>query len=319
VNWPIPKNVVAIDFSDMYFAIAKAKYSFGKLVVIQQEVKFSEKEEDWKKLIESFNFEPEDIVATSLDMGMTVFIDVAVPIRLKKMKEILNIGKAEAARIMGMSMEDISVALVGKHMGKSVFAVAKNSDIEKSVIEYLRGLGIPEPDIVIPDATKYLQAVTFPMSGRVIYIVTNFFKNYVSVFLVSGGQVIAVRNIYPDLKSVFQIINERFGLTVPELYVMGDILDEDLRGFLVEGFVNLTMEINREISQLLRSAGEISLNDIDLIVLISDPSSFSSPFSDAVSEVLKLSVSVENVRELGGLLLRGGREFGKVKSIQQKS
>ncbi len=318
MNWPIPRNVVAVDFADTYFAIAKARYSFRKLVVVQQEIKFSEEREDWEKVVSNFKFEPEDVIVTTLDMGMTIFINAFIPLKLKKMKEILNIGKAEAARTMGISMENISVSLVGRSMGKSVFAVAKNEDIDNSVVKYLRNLGVPEPDIVIPDATKYLQAVSFPVHGRVVYLVTNFFKNYVSIFLVIDGQVVGVRNMYSDLKDVFKIINERFGLSIPELYVMGEILDDDLRNFMKTGFANLAMEINRELVQLLRSEGELTLENIDLVVLISDPSSFSSLFSEAASEVLRIKVHSENIKDLSGLLLRGGREFGKVESIQQK-
>ncbi len=318
MNWPIPRNVVAIDFADTYFAVSKARYSFGKLVVIHQEIKFSEEKEDWEEVVSNFKFDPEDIVVTSLDMGLTIFVDVFIPLKLKKMKEILSIGKAEAARTMGISMDDISVSLVGRHMGKSVFAVAKSEDIDNNVVKYLRSLGTPEPDIVIPDATKYLQAVSFPVHGRVVYLVTNFFKNYVSIFLVIDGQVAGVRNMYSDLKDVFKIVKDRFGLSIPEIYVMGEILDDDLRNFMKTGFVNLAMEINRELVQLLRSEGELTLENVDLVVLISDPSSFSSLFSEAASEVLKTKVYSENIKELSGLLLRGGREFGKVESIQQK-
>ncbi len=318
MNWPIPKNIVAVDISGNYFAVSRAKYSFGKILITYQNIVFSENREEWKKILK-FKFQPEDVIVTTIDTGMTLFIDAPVPLRVKRIREIINIGKVEAARIMGIPIDSISVTPVGKRSGKYLFAVAKNTDIEENVVRKLKSLELPEPDIVIPDSMKYLQVLSFPTHGNAVYVVTNFFKNYTSMFLVSEGEIVGVRSMYPNLEELFQVLKDEFGLTMPEVNLLGGIDgSSELYAFLKEGFTNLSMEINRELVQLLRTGKELAMGDVSLFTLVTDPICLSLPLSNAISEVLNVNVVVKNVKGLNGLLLRGGMEFGKVKSLQQK-
>ncbi len=320
MNWPFPKNVLAVDYSEKIMRVARAKYFFGDLSITFELEIFSTDIETRKEALKGLRFEPEDIVVTSIGSGMILYMDMDVPPNLKR-KALMNVGKVEATRVMGIPVENISVYPLGLIANKCIFAVVKLSDIETWVVERLKELGLPEPDVVIPDSLKYLYDTSIPTHGNVLYIIVNFFRDYVSNILVAESQIVGIRNISANLYGVFEVINNRFGITMEELSKMEDLRSlREVEDFLKEGFVDLALEINREVLSLLRSAIiEIPQENLDLVVLITDPHSLSFPLSFALSEVVGMKATVEKVKAIEGLLKRGGLEFGRVKSVHKKS
>ena len=319
MSWPIPKYTTAVDISNIHLSMARARYFLGKLTVLKSESIFETEEEKLKKFVRKFEYRPEDVVVTSVGMEMVIFIDVAAPMKIKQ-KDLMNLGRAEASRVLGIPMDNISVYPVGRMGGKTLFSVVKISDIKGNLVEKLKKLGFPEPDVVIFDAAKYLYGTSIPTHGNVVYIVHNFYKNYITLFLISESNVVGIRNMSLDLSRIFAVLNDRFNLSISEISSMGN-LDPvpDVREFLKETFSDLALEVNREYGTLLRSSIiEIQSDMIDLISVISDPVSFSQPLSENLSNVMNVSVSIENVNGIFGLLKRGGFEFGKVKSLQRK-
>ena len=319
MSWPIPKCTTAIDFSGIHFSMARARYFLGKLTILRSNSTFDMDEDKLKKFVKKFEYRPEDVIVTSVGMEMVIFIDVAAPMKIKQ-KDLMNLGKAEASRVLGIPMDNISVYPVGRMGGKTLFSVVKISDIKNNVVEKLKKLGFPEPDVVIFDAIKYLYGISIPTHGNVVYIVHNFYKNYITLFLVSEANVVGARNIFLDLSGIFDALKGRFNLMISEISSMGN-LDPvpDVREFLRETFSDLALEVSREYGTLIKSSiVEIQSDMIDLVSVISDPISFSQPLSENLSSVMNISVSTENVNGILGLLKRGGFEFGKVKSLQRK-
>ncbi len=332
LNWLFPRRVFAIDFHDTHISLVKARKNF-----------FSEEVESfaWKEmekagnllLLDDFSHSIEDIIVTSANMDSVIFISSTIPKNAKR-RDIENIGKIEAARNFGLAPEEIFASLVGMFENKGLFAVARKESIENSVIKPLSELGLPEPDVVIPDMFKYFYVYYLPKLGKILLITVNFLKGYYAVLLYADGQFVSIRHASVDMKRIMNFFQEETGMSLEEMVKISDIDDVSIKEALKAEFTDLSFEIGREIS-LLGSSGimPFSPSEVDLRLVLADPEVFQTPLKESLKEVLQLEElsdpSYRSIVKLPkkvlrymkgavGLMLRGVEEYGKAKPVHLK-
>ncbi len=331
-GWPFPRTLLSVDFHENYMVALRGKQALFHLHVFES---FSSFFEDGKERLFNYriNHSIEDLVVTSANMDSVIFISTALPERARK-REIENIGRMEAARNFGLAPEGIFVSLVGKVGNRGIFAVAKKDSLENAVIKPLMELGFEEPDVVIPDAFKYLYVYYIPKHGRVAYIIVNFFKDYFTVLLSVEGEIVGVRNASLEVSRVMDFLKSEAGVSLSDIVKMSEIGDERLSMTIRAELTDLAFEITRELS-LLAGSGIVPVNlaEVDLRLLITDPEVFNKPLKEALEEAMQpYKVTEPSLRSLlkvpekmiklakgaFGLLMRGAEEYGKIKSLHFK-
>ncbi|MCD6267290.1 MAG: hypothetical protein J7J14_02635, partial [Thermotogaceae bacterium] len=178
---------------------------------------------------------------------------------------------------------------------------------------------------LIPDVFKYLEFSNNTM-GRKCLIIYNFFEDYYSIIFFIGSYVVAIRIVLSNLWDYMEMMRESIGIPPVDLVSLGNLKDlPEVEKFLLTNFEDILIELEREIKLTSETAiSSVSIDEIDRFEFLVDPPvlsdvlnkalSGSSTFSSKDFEVIKPPESVETLGGLG-LLLRGGRELGKVKSI----
>ena len=325
-------KLVALDVSSESIQAVRGTFKFSKIFIDRWKV-ILRRDEDVKNLARDLNVDVEDVLATNMPMDLIIFQTFEIVPGMKR-DEVVNYGKMMASRNLGLSPEEVSVDLVGSFGNKGIFAISKMENVRKTV-DNVASLGFPEPDIVVPDAFKFVYITSIPVSGEMLIVALNFLQDYITLIVFSDGEIVAVRTIGVGMGKVFDLVEDHFGISREELILKTsfDEDDKELVDFLKTSFSDIPMELNREIRATLGEAiKEIDTSDIDVVRIHSDPTAF----EDILVEVFKESGSFPDVPQIPmekvsiqtsvsrrikgalGLLVRCGYEFGKVKSVQIK-
>ena len=281
-----PKRIIGVDLSDDKATVIQAKKVFRNLEIEKFFIAEKEGEEvkEFPNIRSKLNFDIEDLIITNAKMDSVIFITIDIPPKLKR-REYEEMAKLEAARNFGISAEEILSALVGKTSGKGIFAIAKRENINETVLKNLDKLGIGEPDVLIPDVFKYMYLLDVSLKGNTIFVVLNFIDDYVAVILNSSMEVLGIRVIFRELSRIVNFIKDSSEMDV---FQMEDIneLGEAEYTYVKNELMDLSLEIIREISLTVNESIEgISLDDINAVVLVTDPSIFETAFKEAFSSV----------------------------------
>jgi len=324
------KRIVGVDLSETKATLIQARKRFEKLEIEKFFVveKSGDGEKRFPNVKGKLSFDIEDVIVTNAKMDSVIFITIDVPPKLKR-REYEEMAKLEAARNFGISAEEILSTLVGRTENKGIFAIAKKENISETVLKNLEDLGIGEPDVLIPDVFKYLYAIDVSLKGNLIFVVLSFVNNYIAVILQSFMETLGIRVIFRELSRMIDFIRENSGMDVYQIESTDELNDTEI-AFLKGELADLSLEIVREISLTINeSIQNISLDDINAVVLITDPNVFEDIFKEAFSSVnsnltlgkfsLKHSANFPNIwlniyKGALGLTLRGV-ESGRIKSV----
>ena len=320
-------NITVLDVGVRRLEVLRAKKVGAKIRILQRDFllpEFEEKrEKKLKELSKRYAVDVEDLVIYSFPIENILFMNLNVPPKMDK-RMIKNFALIEISRNLNLRPEEIVVDILEIFEGKVLLVVSKREHIVQYVNK-LVALGFYEPDILIPDVFKYLEFSTNTV-GRRCLIIYNFFEDYYSIILSIGSYVVAIRIVLSNLWDYMEMMRESIGIPPVDLVSMRNLKDSpEVEKFLLTNFEDILIELEREIKLTSETAiSSVSIDEIDRFEFLVDPPVLSDVLSKALSgsstfsskdfEVIKPPESVETLGGLG-LLLRGGRELGKVKSI----
>ncbi|RKX41104.1 MAG: hypothetical protein DRP23_01490 [Thermotogae bacterium] len=320
-------NITVLDIGVRRLEALRAKKVGTKIRVLQRDFLLPEfeekKEKKLKELSKKYAVDVEDLVIYSFPIENILFMNLNVPPKMDK-RMIKNFALIEISRNLNLRPEEIVVDILEVFEGKALLVVSKREHIVQYVNK-LVALGFYEPDILIPDVFKYLEFSNNTM-GRKCLIIYNFFEDYYSIIFFIGSYVVAIRIVLSNLWDYMEMMRESIGIPPVDLVSLGNLKDlPEVEKFLLTNFEDILIELEREIKLTSETAiSSVSIDEIDRFEFLVDPPvlsdvlnkalSGSSTFSSKDFEVIKPPESVETLGGLG-LLLRGGRELGKVKSI----
>ncbi len=329
----LPNGVIGVNISGDFVEMVRAERSLSGMNILRWKAGFFPNEKSVEDLLDDIGYDVEDTVVVNLPMDFIVFMPFDVAPGMKR-KELKNYGNMMASRNLGLPAEDIAVDVVSVLRNKGMFVIAKKDNLEKKIGEIM-SMGFPEPDIAIPDLLKYVYLITVPTVGELLMIVVNFLQNYMATVILSSGKMVSVRITTLELTAIFDAIQDQFGFTKEEMLMRTSVKDlGELYEFLKSSFENLAMELDRETRVALRDGLEqFDVSDMDMSVLFVEPVSLEEPLMDIMKETetfkelkktpyragLNIPEGVAlKIRGALGLLMRGGLEFGKVKSVRIK-
>ena len=320
-------NITVLDIGVRRLEALRAKKVGAKIRILQRDFllpEFEEKrEKKLKELSKKYAVDVEDLVIYSFPIENILFMNLNVPPKMDK-RMIKNFALIEISRNLNLRPEEIVVDILEIFEGKALLVVSKREHIVQYVNKFV-ALGFYEPDILIPDVFKYLEFSTNTV-GRRCLIIYNFFEDYYSIILFIGSYVVAIRIVLSNLWDYMEMMRESIGIPPVDLVSMRNLKDSpEVEKFLLTNFEDILIELEREIKLTSETAiSSVSIDEIDRFEFLVDPPVLSDVLSKALSgsstfsskdfEVIKPPESVETLGGLG-LLLRGGRELGKVKSI----
>ena len=320
-------NITVLDIGVRRLEALRAKKVGAKIRILQRDFllpEFEEKrEKKLKELSKKYAVDVEDLVIYSFPIENILFMNLNVPPKMDK-RMIKNFALIEISRNLNLRPEEIVVDILEIFEGKALLVVSKREHIVQYVNKFV-ALGFYEPDILIPDVFKYLEFSTNTV-GRRCLIIYNFFEDYYSIILFIGSYVVAIRIVLSNLWDYMEMMRESIGIPPVDLVSMRNLKDSpEVEKFLLTNFEDILIELEREIRVTSETAiSSVSIDEIDRFEFLVDPPVLSDVLSKALSgsstfsskdfEVIKPPESVETLGGLG-LLLRGGRELGKVKSI----
>jgi len=320
-------NITVLDVGVRRLEALRAKKVGAKIRILQRDFLLPEfeekKEKKLKELSKKYAVDVEDLVIYSFPIENILFMNLNVPPKMDK-RMIKNFALIEISRNLNLRPEEIVVDILEIFEGKALLVVSKREHIVQYVNKFV-ALGFYEPDILIPDVFKYLEFSTNTV-GRRCLIIYNFFEDYYSIILFIGSYVVAIRIVLSNLWDYMEMMRESIGIPPVDLVSMRNLKDSpEVEKFLLTNFEDILIELEREIKLTSETAiSSVSIDEIDRFEFLVDPPVLSDVLSKALSgsstfsskdfEVIKPPESVETLGGLG-LLLRGGRELGKVKSI----
>jgi len=320
-------NITVLDIGVRRLEALRAKKVGTKIRILQRDFLLPEfeekKEKKLKELSKRYAVDIEDLVIYSFPIENILFMNLNVPPKMDK-RMIKNFALIEISRNLNLRPEEIVVDILEIFEGKALLVVSKREHIVQYVNKFV-ALGFYEPDILIPDVFKYLEFSTNTV-GRRCLIIYNFFEDYYSIILFIGSYVVAIRIVLSNLWDYMEMMRESIGIPPVDLVSMRNLKDSpEVEKFLLTNFEDILIELEREIKLTSETAiSSVSIDEIDRFEFLVDPPVLSDVLSKALSgsstfsskdfEVIKPPESVETLGGLG-LLLRGGRELGKVKSI----
>ncbi len=320
-------NITVLDIGVRRLEALRAKKVGAKIRILQRDFllpEFEEKrEKKLKELSKKYAVDVEDLVIYSFPIENILFMNLNVPPKMDK-RMIKNFALIEISRNLNLRPEEIVVDILEIFEGKALLVVSKREHIVQYVNKFV-ALGFYEPDILIPDVFKYLEFSTNTV-GRRCLIIYNFFEDYYSIILSIGSYVVAIRIVLSNLWDYMEMMRESIGIPPVDLVSMRNLKDSpEVEKFFLTNFEDILIELEREIRVTSETAiSSVSIDEIDRFEFLVDPPVLSDVLSKALSgsstfsskdfEVIKPPESVETLGGLG-LLLRGGRELGKVKSI----
>jgi len=320
-------NITVLDIGTRKLEAMRAKKVGSRIRVLRRDFflpEFEEKKEErLKELSKKYAVDVEDLVVYSFPIENILFMNLNVPPRMDK-KMIKNFALIEISRNLNLRPEEIVVDVLEIFEGKALLVVSKREHIVQ-YINKLVALGFYEPDVLVPDVFKYLE-FSIESVGRKCLIIYNFFEDYYSILFLIGSNVVAIRIVLSNLWDYMEMMRESIGVPPLDLVSMRNLRDSpEVERFFLSNFEDILVELEREIRITSETAiSSVSIDEMDRFEFLVDPPvlsdvldralSNSSTFSSKNFEVIKPPESVETLGGLG-LLLRGGRELGKVKSI----
>jgi len=320
-------NITVLDVGVRRLEVLRAKKVGAKIRILQRDFLLPEfeekKEKKLKELSKRYAVDVEDLVIYSFPIENILFMNLNVPPKMDK-RMIKNFALIEISRNLNLRPEEIVVDILEIFEGKALLVVSKREHIVQYVNKFV-ALGFYEPDILIPDVFKYLEFSTNTV-GRRCLIIYNFFEDYYSILFFIGSYVVAIRIVLSNLWDYMEMMRESIGIPPVDLVSMRNLKDSpEVEKFFLTNFEDILIELEREIRVTSETAiSSVSIDEIDRFEFLVDPPVLSDVLSKALSgsstflskdfEVIKPPESVETLGGLG-LLLRGGRELGKVKSI----
>lgn len=321
------KDITAVEITPRYVAGIKSRKSRGILRFITP-LFFYEEVNGSQKIVElRENLIPdvEDIVVVNFPNDDTLFVSIDIPPTLKN-RDLAQFAKMEVARLLNLSVDNMSIDVAGKFSSKCMVTVAKQRDLNEFINRILQA-GFPEPDVVLPDLFKYFELIYIPEATAFFLIFT---PDYGAAVLSSGGSVLGVRTFSSSTWEILDIVSEETGIPRLELMNGYEAFEKNQGiGMLVESILSdLPYTVERELIFLLNTVlPNSSLNDVSRVFVMSDPDVLQKHFVKAFSALELLQEKIEPVvfrwqissLPLGilGISVRGGREFGKNKLVQE--
>ena len=334
MGWLLFPTVVGLNIAGDLLEIVRADKVFSNLMIERWRSAVVESDAVLEEVLGEIDMDVEDTVVLNAPVDSIVIYTFDLAPGMKR-KEVKNYGKMMASRNLGLNQDDILIDLLGSAGNKGIFVVARKGTLMKYVSDVM-ARGFPEPDIVVPDFLKFLYLTTTPSVGELLLIVVSFLQNYMAVLVFSGGVVVSVRVTSLELESAFGVIEDQFGLSRAEVIMRSSLKDmKDLCDFLKSSFENLAMEIDRETRVALRNGlKQLDISDLDVSLVYTEPASLEEPLFEAMKnletfnelerKMYRPGINVPDgvlskVRGALGLLVRGGYELGKVKSLRIKT
>lgn len=320
------KMITAIDVGKNMISGARARKFRG---IISNPVFVSIRNEDnvvehLKTLREKLKPDIEDIVVTNFPMEDILFNTLEIPRELRK-SEFRAYVTAEMSRILNLSSAEISLDFVRNPIGKALVMVTKTRRLNEW-INNIAAAGFPLPDVVIPDAFKYMQLLRIPGPETCVLVLLT--RDYSVVVVSVSGSPVGIRVFSYSLNEVVSIISEETGLSEAEiLQELSKKESIDVRGIFESITADFPYSVEREIIFMLSSAlPGSSIRDVARFCIFCDPVEFIPHYAKLFGMIETMQGKIEplnpiiNVKDspLGtvGLLMRGGEEFGKNKLIQ---
>lgn len=305
----------------------RAKKIGAKIRILQRDFLLPEFEEKKEKKLKEFSkkyaIDIEDMVVYSFPIENILFMNLNVPSRMDR-KMVKSYALIEISRNLNLKPEEIVVDVLEIFEGKALLVVSRKEHIIQYVNK-LVALGFYEPDILIPDVFKYLE-FSSNMIGRKCLIIYNFFEDYYSIVFFIDSHVVAIRIVLSNLWDYMEIMRESIGIPPIDLISAKNLNDiPDVEKFFLTNFEDILIELEREIKVTSETAiSPVNVDEMDRFEFLVDPPILSEVLSKALSnnpvfskktfEVIKPPETIETLGGLG-LLIRGGEELGKVKSI----
>ncbi|PLV58690.1 hypothetical protein [Thermotoga sp. KOL6] len=318
-------DILALNMCTHFLEITRARMRGSKLSLLKRSSKLVEmfdENEGTKVIAELMNGveqDLEDIVVANMPMENVLIMKIKVPPTLRK-QDVKEYAAVEISRNLGIVPEKLLVAPLDIYEGEGLFFVSKVDQV-KSFVDNLMKSGFPETDILIPDVAKYLEIFEFYFKKRLkgisMLIVISFFNDYYSTVILQNDRYRSCRMMFSVFWDFMDIITENTGIQPKEI-VEGMV--EISLDFLQPYFGDFLLELDREVKA---SLDELSLEKADQFFYIVDPPILSQAFSQTLKKFEGVTLkegpvlSIKPRMSLGGLglLLRGGREIGKVKHI----
>ncbi|ACM22776.1 hypothetical protein [Thermotoga neapolitana] len=318
-------DILALNLCSHCVEIVRARKRGSKLRVLKKVSSVGDTLDDEKRketissLMKGMEKDLEDIVVANMPMENVLIMRIKVPPSLNRQNAI-EYATMEISRNLGIVPEQLIVAPLEIHEGEGLFFVSKVNQVKAFVSELMEA-GFPETDVVIPDVVKYLEFFDFyfkrRLKGITVLVVASFFNDYYSIVVLKDDHYRSCRMVFSIFWDYMDVVAENTGIQPKELF---EGMVEVSLDFLQPYFGDFLLELDREVKI---SLDEVSLDIADQFFYIIDPPVFFQSFMQALQKFegtvlkegpvpfVKSSVSMGGL----GLVLRGGREIGKVKHL----
>lgn len=316
-------DVLAIDVNVHAVWVGRGRKRGGKLSLVSQSYEVVEGVdktfEVLKNLSKSVKKDEEDIVVASLPMENVLMVNLKVP-RTVTSKMVKDYAVIEVARNLGILPEQLQVALFSRYEDNGLFFVSKKDQV-KDFVNKLKLSGFPEADVVVPDVVKYLEVFEYYTRKEkltsALLVICSFLNDYYAILTLREGSYTSCRLIFSSFWDYLYVVQDTRGIPIGEM-LTGNVREN--LSFLEPYFLDFLAELDREAKL---SLDEAKLSMLDRQYHLIDLHFFSDVYKSVAGKyegtVLKRGIVLETGGKvpcgLLGLLMRGGRELGKVKSL----
>jgi len=318
-------DILSLNWCSHCVEISRARMRGSKLKLLDHKLSLLEITDEEKSdeiilnLSRNVKKDLEDIVVANVSMENVLVMNIKVPPTLNKQNAV-EYATMEISRNLGILPEQLVVAPLDIRGGEGLFFVSKVDQV-KSFVTDLMKKEFPETDVVIPDIVKYLEVFEFyfgkRLKGTSVLTVISFLSDYYSIVVLENNHYRSLRLLFSMFWDYMDIVVENTGIQPKEL-IEGTV-NVDL-SFLQPYFGDFLIELDREVKV---SLDEVNLSRVNQFFYIVDPPIFSPVLSQSLEKfegvALKQGIvpSFKPGISLGtlGLMIRGGREIGKVKHL----
>lgn len=318
-------DILSLNWCSHCVEISRARMRGSKLKLLDRKLSLLEITDEEKaneiilNLSKGVKKDLEDIVVANMSMENVLVMNIKVPPTLNKQNAV-EYATMEISRNLGILPEQLVVAPLDIHGGEGLFFVSKIDQV-KNFVTGLIEKEFPETDVVIPDIVKYLEVFEFyfgkRLKGTSVLTVISFLGDYYSIVVLENNHYRSVRLLFSMFWDYMDIVTENTGIQPKELIEGTVNVDLD---FLQPYFGDFLIELDREVKM---SLDEVNLSKVNQFFYIVDPPIFSPVLSQSLEKfegvALKQGIvsSFKPGISLGtlGLMIRGGREIGKVKHL----
>ncbi|QTA37632.1 hypothetical protein JYK00_07830 [Thermosipho ferrireducens] len=269
----------------------------------------------------------EDIIVVNIPWDLLLHVKIETP-PITNEKELKKFLKFEISQNISMETNEFFFDYLPSQGGITHALVIKNSDLTL-FLENIYEKNVPEPDILYPDILRELLPVKkFP--GVWIYFILS--KEYSGTVIMDSDKFLNIRFSELSLQNVSQIILDETGFTLFEIEESrNEELTSEARKIFTVLMQDLLAEIERDMLVTINTTGEnFNIDMVEGISIISESSLFyeilreNIDFTTLIREKYMapdfiIQIKKNTLTGLTGLLLRGGYELGKVKSLQWKN